>query len=163
LAAATAAAAKVQPLAPAVLAAQAAANAALVAQQFAAKFAASVGTATSSSQAAEIDPKLKLKQIVDRIPTKRAELFAYTVEWEVVDRCDLVETVMRPWVVKKIIEYLGEEEETLTNYIITNLKAHCHPTDLLEELSMVLDEDSEQFVLKLWRMLIYHACLKLSQ
>ena len=41
--------------------------------------------------------------------------------------------------------------------MVSNLQQHCQPQDLLEELSMVLDEDSEQFVLKLWRMLIYQS------
>jgi RNA-binding protein 25 len=59
--------------------------------------------------------------------------------------------------VKKIIEYLGEEEESLTNFMVGKLQAHCKPQELLEELQFVLDDDSEQFVLKLWRIMIYHS------
>jgi RNA-binding protein 25 len=59
--------------------------------------------------------------------------------------------------VKKIIEYLGEEEETLTNFMVSKLQTHCKPQDLLEELQFVLDDDSEQFVLKMWRIMIYHS------
>ena len=87
----------------------------------------------------------------------REELFAYPMNWSVLDRNSIIDNVMRQWIVKKIVEYLGEEEESLTDFIITKLHAHCKPTDLLEELTMVLDEDAASFVLKLWRMLVYYS------
>ena len=37
----------------------------------------------------------------------REELFTYSIDWAAVDANDIVQTVMRPWIVKKIIEYLG--------------------------------------------------------
>lgn len=64
---------------------------------------------------------------------------------------------MRAWIVKKIVEYLGEEEESLTAFVVGKLDASCRPAELVAELSMVLDQDAEQFVLKLWRMLIYYS------
>jgi RNA-binding protein 25 len=62
---------------------------------------------------------------------------------------------MRPWVTKKIAEYLGEEEKTLTDFIMTKVAQHCSPTDLLGQLQLVLDEEAEVFVMKLWRLLIF--------
>ena len=56
---------------------------------------------------------------------------------------------------KKMREYLGEEEQTLTDFILTKLHKRCAPSELLTELSAVLDEDALPFVVKLWRMLIY--------
>ena len=53
------------------------------------------------------------------------------------------------------MEYLGEEEATLTEFIVGKLNTRCSPTDLLVELEAVLDEDAEPFVLKLWRLLIF--------
>mmetsp|Transcript_6210 Transcript_6210/g.8654 ORF Transcript_6210/g.8654 Transcript_6210/m.8654 type:complete len:448 (+) Transcript_6210:162-1505(+) len=112
---------------------------------------------TTTTSSTVVDKKEALKKLVDNIPTKKEDLFSYAVNWKMVDEYDLIQSVMRPWIVKKIIEYLGEEEESLTSFMVSKLQAHCQPGDLLEELSMVLDEDSEQFVLKLWRMLIYHS------
>jgi hypothetical protein len=55
------------------------------------------------------DPKTILKKLVDNIPTKKATLFAYVVDWPTIDKFDIVQSVMRPWIVKKIIEYLGNK------------------------------------------------------
>jgi hypothetical protein len=76
----------------------------------------------------------------------------------VLDASNIVTDVMASWVSSKIVEYLGEEESQLCDFIVGNLRAHCRPADLLEELSMVLDEDAAlPFVLKLWRMLVYYS------
>jgi len=62
---------------------------------------------------------------------------------------------MKAWITKKVVEYLGEEEQTLINFITTKLNGRCKPKELLSELEAVLDDDAEQFVIKLWRMLIF--------
>ncbi|CAN0286341.1 unnamed protein product, partial [Discosporangium mesarthrocarpum] len=49
------------------------------------------------------------------------ELFAYPINWQVVESCDIIRSKMRPWVVKKMVDYLGEEEKTLTEFIVTKL------------------------------------------
>jgi RNA-binding protein 25 len=64
---------------------------------------------------------------------------------------------MASWVSAKIAEYLGEEEPQLRDFIVGKLRAHCKPADLLEELSVVMDEVALPFVLKLWRMLVYYS------
>lgn len=62
---------------------------------------------------------------------------------------------MRPWVSKKITEFLGEEEETLVDYIVSCTKDHVQASKMLELLQAILDEEAEMFVLKMWRMLIF--------
>ncbi len=87
----------------------------------------------------------------------RDELYAYKINWSVLHRHNVIASTMHGWIVKKIVEYLGEEEESLTSFIVGKLNTGCRPQELLDELCMVLDEDAEQFVQKLWRMLIYYA------
>lgn len=87
----------------------------------------------------------------------RDELFVYPIDWGVIERAGIIASTMRGWIVKKVAEYLGEEEESLTAFIVGKLDANCRPAELVQELSMVLDEDAEQFVLKLWRMLVYYS------
>lgn len=128
------------------------------AQKQALALTASLSAAVASSERALSDDerlKEKQKQLVEKIPTEKSALFAYDVDWKSVDRLGIVDSSLKSWVVRKIVEYLGEEEATLTEFIMNKLLSHCQPQDLLTELQVVLDEDTEQFVIKLWRMLIF--------
>lgn len=68
---------------------------------------------------------------------------------------EIVEKRIRPWVAKKIVEYLGEEEETLMSFIISKLKERTGAAAILAELANVLESEAEIFVIKLWRMIIF--------
>lgn len=63
---------------------------------------------------------------------------------------DVVEKKMRPWVTKKIIEYLGQEEKTLIDFILSKIREHVAANDLVEQLKLILDEEATAFVIKLW-------------
>lgn len=62
---------------------------------------------------------------------------------------------MKSWVTKKIMEYLGEEEKTLIDFIMGKIVSHTAPADILQQLTLVLDEEADIFVVKMWRMLVY--------
>lgn len=62
---------------------------------------------------------------------------------------------MRPWIGKKIAEFLGEEESTLVDFILQSMLKHDSAEKMLELLDPLLDEEAELFVLKMWRMLIF--------
>lgn len=62
---------------------------------------------------------------------------------------------MRPWISKKITEFLGEEETTLVDYIVSSTQDHVKASQMLEMLQVILDDEAEMFVLKMWRMLIF--------
>jgi hypothetical protein len=47
------------------------------------------------------------------------------------------------------------QEEILVDVVETHLRKHGKPQDLLEELAEALDEDAEDLVKKLWRMVIF--------
>ena len=57
----------------------------------------------------------------------RNELFSYAVDWKSLETRQVIDKTMRPWVSRKMIEYLGEEEESLTAFIVQKLKARCLP------------------------------------
>lgn len=94
------------------------------------------------------------KQLIDMIPKTKDELFSFEINWETYDKNALHER-MRPWISKKITEFLGEEEPTLVDYIVSSTQEHVKGTEMLDRLQGILDEEAEMFVLKMWRMLIF--------
>ena len=101
------------------------------------------------------DEKRKhIKSLIEKIPTDKNDLFAYNIDWDLVDN-QLMEKRIRPWVNKKIAEYIGEPEPSLTEFICSKVLAGSEPKAILEDVQMVLDEEAEVFVVKMWRLLIY--------
>lgn len=94
------------------------------------------------------------KQLIDMIPRTKEELFSYDINWSIYEKHELHDR-MRPWISKKIVEFLGEEESTLVEYIVSCTKDHVHASKMLELLQSILDVEAEMFVLKMWRMLIF--------
>ena len=60
---------------------------------------------------------------------------------------------LKQYVTSQIIDYLGEEESTLIDFIMKELQKEGGGStiSLLEEMKVVLDEDAEEFVLGLYR------------
>ena len=49
----------------------------------------------------------------------------------------LMDKRIKPWVNKKIIEYIGEEEPTLTDFICQKVMAQSPPQNILNDVAMV--------------------------
>lgn len=54
-------------------------------------------------------------------------LFAYPLDWSIVDSI-LMERWIRPWINKKIIEYIGEEEATLVDFVCSKVSLLLPPS-----------------------------------
>lgn len=94
------------------------------------------------------------KQIIKRIPTTKDELFVHKIEWDQLDAKWMNDRI-RPWVSKKVTSFLGEEDKTLCDYICEQIGQQASPEQLLKDVAVIIDEDAEQFVIKMWRLLIY--------
>lgn len=115
----------------------------------------SAATSPSEKKAATAEEKRqKIKQLIDSIPTGKDELYDFTVDWDIVDQ-NLMDKRIKPWVTKKIIEYIGEEEPTLTEFICQKVVAKSTPQSIQNDVAMILDEEAEVFVVKMWRLLVY--------
>lgn len=109
---------------------------------------------SSSRLLSSEEKKKQIKELISEIPTSKEALFAYAIDWSLVDST-LMDRRIRPWVNKKITEFIGEEEQALVDFICTKLSGRASAESILNEVVMVLDEEAEVFVVKLWRLLIY--------
>uniref|UniRef100_A0A672Q0Q3 RNA-binding protein 25-like n=1 Tax=Sinocyclocheilus grahami TaxID=75366 RepID=A0A672Q0Q3_SINGR len=110
---------------------------------------------TGSRPGVNTEEKRKhIKSLIEKIPTVKQELFNYPLDWNMVDTA-LMDRRIRPWINKKIIEYIGEEEATLVDFVCSKVMAHSTPEGILDDVAMVLDEEAEVFIVKMWRLLIY--------
>jgi len=100
------------------------------------------------------EKRAQIKMLIEKIPTVKEDLFAYELKWDIVDPT-LVEKRIKPWVNKKIFEYIGEEENTLVDFICSKVLSKSNAKNILEDVAMVLDDEAEVFVVKMWRLLIY--------
>eukprot|EP01125_Pyxidicula_operculata_P006910 TRINITY_DN2366_c0_g2_i3.p1 TRINITY_DN2366_c0_g2~~TRINITY_DN2366_c0_g2_i3.p1 ORF type:complete len:313 (-),score=145.69 TRINITY_DN2366_c0_g2_i3:264-1202(-) len=113
-----------------------------------------------------LDPEIQKKQqqeqvkeVISKLPVEKDELFDYPIDWALIDNKKIIPEKMRPWVVKKIVELLGEEEADLIDFIYRKLVEHKPAQEIVEGLQVILEEEAPTFVIKLWRMLILNMLL----
>lgn len=97
----------------------------------------------------------EMRRLIQQVPTDKAKAFAFNIDWDAVHSYNIIEKKLRPWVKKKVTEYLGAEEQGMIEFIMRKVTAHEKPDRILAELEGFLDEEAENFTLKMWRMLIF--------
>lgn len=116
-------------------------------------------------RAAGIDPeaekKKRLAELISRIPTEKKDVFAYQIDWDVLDH-QMIEGRLKPWVNRKITEFIGEPEPTLVDFVCSKVQNRTAATTILADVEAVLDEEAEMFVMKMWRLIIYETEAKKS-
>ncbi|KAJ5105544.1 hypothetical protein NUU61_002891 [Penicillium alfredii] len=94
------------------------------------------------------------RQLAAEIPADKEGLWKWEVKWEFVDEAVLSDQI-KPFVEKKIVEYLGVQEQMLVDVVEEHVRKHGSPQELVEQLEEALDEEAEVLVRKLWRMIIF--------
>lgn len=94
------------------------------------------------------------RQLAADIPSDKDGLWKWPVKWEYVDETVLGEQ-LKPFVEKKIVEYLGVQEQMLVEVVEDHIRRRGDPQNLVGELEGALDEEAEVLVKKLWRMIIF--------
>ncbi|KAL1935790.1 hypothetical protein VTP01DRAFT_4930 [Rhizomucor pusillus] len=108
-------------------------------------------------ESSHMDPEERVrlvKELIESIPSSEQELWQWSVKWDQLDD-ELVNTKLKPFVAKKVVELVGEEEEEFINFILDNVRRQQTPESLVKELEMTLDQEALVFVMKLWRALIF--------
>jgi hypothetical protein len=77
-----------------------------------------------------------VRQLAAEIPTEKEGLWNWDVKWEFVDDAIIVEK-LRPFVEKKIMEYLGVQEQLLVEVVEEGIRSRAKPQDLVEQLEGV--------------------------
>ncbi|KAJ5765066.1 hypothetical protein N7520_004625 [Penicillium odoratum] len=94
------------------------------------------------------------RQLAAEIPTDKEGLWKWAIKWEFVDEAVLSDQI-KPFVEKKIVEYLGVQEQMLVDVVEGHVRQKGSPQELVDQLAEALDEEAEVLVRKLWRMLIF--------
>ncbi|RQM07972.1 hypothetical protein DH86_00000848 [Scytalidium sp. 3C] len=109
---------------------------------------------TSSAGLSDEERDQAVRQLAAEIPTEKEGLWEWEVKWDYVDDAVIIEK-LRPFVEKKIVEYLGVQEQLLVEVVEEHIRTRGKPQDLVEQLEGALDEEAEVLVKKLWRMVIF--------
>ncbi|KAK3940276.1 RNA-binding protein 25 [Diplogelasinospora grovesii] len=109
---------------------------------------------TDTKAMSEEDLQKAVRALAQEIPTDSAGLWAWDVKWDYLEE-SIIREKLRPFVEKKVVEYLGVQEQFLVDVVEEHLRKHEKPAELVEELAQALDEDAEDLVKKLWRMVIF--------
>lgn len=75
------------------------------------------------------------KQIIDKIPIDKEDLFNHPLDRAEID--GTIKKKVQSWINKKIIEYIGEPEPTLVDFICSKLLAGSTPQSILDDVKMV--------------------------
>lgn len=96
------------------------------------------------------------KELIALIPKEPKQTLNYQIDWDLVKKSGLVEKKMRRWIDDRLTEYMGGQEDVeLTNFVVGLLAKQTLPEKIKTELAVVLVEDAENFVVKMWRRLIF--------
>jgi hypothetical protein len=91
---------------------------------------------TANTALSEEERDQAVRQLAAEIPTEKDGLWAWDVKWEFVDDAVIVEK-LRPFVEKKIVEYLGVQEQLLVEVVEEHIRNRGKPQDLVEQLEGV--------------------------
>ena len=85
----------------------------------------------------------------------RDEVFASEINYDAIEHHNIIEQKVRPWVAKKIKEYLGVEEEAMIRLVLNHITNRHSAQALFDKVAPILDDLAESFVLKLWQVVLF--------
>jgi PWI domain len=93
-------------------------------------------SAAEAAGLTEEERQQAVRQLAAEIPTDKEGLWAWQIKWDHVDEAVLSEQ-LRPFVEKKIVEYLGVQEQMLVEAVEEHVRKRGGPSDLVELLEGV--------------------------
>jgi hypothetical protein len=95
------------------------------------------------------------QQLAAEVPTDTQALFAFPLKRQYLTTA-LVDEQIRPVVEKRVVEFLGVQEELLVETVVDGLKEGKEARAIVGEVEGALDEeDAEALVKKVWRVVVF--------
>lgn len=94
------------------------------------------------------------QQLAAEIPTTTTELFAYPIQYGHLSSQVMNEQI-RPFVEKKVFEYLGVQEDLLVDTVVDGLEEKKDAKGIVVELEDALEGEAEVLVRKVWRLVVF--------
>ena len=82
------------------------------------------------------------------------DLWQFVIDWDKLSKSTVLERQIRPWLEEMSNEYIGGVEQKFIALVEKKLLSRSHPDKIIKIMKQLLDEDSEQFVIKLWKKLV---------
>lgn len=93
--------------------------------------------------------------LASEIPTDMAELFAWPLKKEHLT-VQVIEEQIRPFVEKKVVEFLGVQEDMLVEVVVEGLKEGKEAREVVGEVEGALEEEeAENLIRKVWRVAVF--------
>lgn len=93
-------------------------------------------TAAEAAGLTEEERAQAARQLAQEIPNDKEGLWKWEVKWEFVDEAVLSDQI-KPFVEKKIVEYLGVQEQMLVDVVEEHVRRHGSPQELADQLAEV--------------------------
>eukprot|EP00697_Spironema_sp_BW2_P002912 gnl/Spiro4/13886_TR7421_c0_g1_i1.p1 gnl/Spiro4/13886_TR7421_c0_g1~~gnl/Spiro4/13886_TR7421_c0_g1_i1.p1 ORF type:complete len:148 (-),score=16.68 gnl/Spiro4/13886_TR7421_c0_g1_i1:4-417(-) len=105
--------------------------------------------------------KEKITQLaIEKVPKEKDQLYAFEIDWVIVESNDIIEAKLKPWISSKIKEFLGDEEPDLVDFVLHLIREKKTPQEIEKSpLSEVFESELPDFVFKLWRLFVFEILL----
>ncbi|KAI0770652.1 hypothetical protein C8Q74DRAFT_1317834 [Fomes fomentarius] len=101
--------------------------------------------------------KERLEKIRGEVPRDKETLFKSKVRWDGVTD-NMIDRKLEPLIKQQMTKYLGElEDDDLIMFVLEHMKDHKGPQKLVEGLEPVLEEEAAEFVISIWRQIIFES------
>ncbi|KAF8326889.1 uncharacterized protein EI90DRAFT_3156469 [Cantharellus anzutake] len=99
----------------------------------------------------------RLETLKASVKKDKESVFKAKIRWDGITD-ELIEGKLERLIKHKMIDYLGElDDDDLVMFVIEHLKDHKPASKLVEGLEPVLVEEAEEFVLVIWRQLVFES------
>jgi hypothetical protein len=97
----------------------------------------------------------QLKKIYYSLPKHSDQILDYQLNWDILISFNVIDSVMHKIVSRRVKEILHVEEPSLIKWVIDTLKKKPTPKFMKHNLYNVLDEETSNFVVAIWKAMIF--------